>query len=208
MRANPPAIRILRTLLCAPVALAAVALFMSLTGCAPTKPLATAPYVDLDRFMGDWYVQGHIPAGAEEAAYNAVESYALEGETKVLTSYVFRKGGFDGKLKTLEPTGFVSDRETNATWGMRFIWPFKAEYLVGYVDAEYTETIIARSKRDYVWIMTREPEISPARYDALVERVRAMEYDVVELRRVPQRWPDEDHPVGQAGGNLARFTQK
>lgn len=158
--------------------------------------------------MGDWYVQGHIPASAEKTAHNAVESYARDGETKILTSYVFRKGSFDGKLKTMEPTGFVSNRETNATWGMRFLWPFKAEYLVGYVDADYTETIIARSKRDYVWIMTREPEISADRYDALALRVGAMGYDLAELRRVPQQWPDEDHPVAAAEGDLARFTRR
>ncbi len=190
------------------LALATASLSLSLVGCAPTKPLATAPYVDLDRFMGDWYVQGHIPASSEKTAHNAVESYARDGETRILTSYVFRKGAFDGKVKTMEPTGFVSNEQTNATWGMRFLWPFKAEYLVGYVDNAYSETIIARSKRDYVWIMTRDPEISNERYSALVERVRAMEYDVTELRRVPQRWPDPEHPVAAAGGDLARYTRE
>ncbi|MEM8712504.1 MAG: lipocalin family protein, partial [Planctomycetota bacterium] len=91
--------------------------------CAPLEPLPTERAVDLDRFMGDWYVQGHVPVGSESTAHNAVESYAREGDsTKILTSYVFRKKGFDGKLKTMEPVGFVDDEDTNATWGMRFIW--------------------------------------------------------------------------------------
>ena len=40
--------------------------------CAPTRPLATVPHVDLGRFMGDWYVQGHIPVGSEADAFNGV----------------------------------------------------------------------------------------------------------------------------------------
>lgn len=180
---------------------------MAIIGCAPTKPLATVPFVDLDRFMGDWYVQGHVPTGTEKHAFNAVESYARDGETKILTSYAFRKRAFDGDLKVMEPTGFVSNQETNAHWGMRFIWPFKAEYLVAHLDEDYSETIIARSKRDYAWIMTRDPVISEERFDALVARLAGMEYDTSDVRRVPQRWPDPEHPVSKANGDMARFTR-
>ena len=175
--------------------------------CAPTLPLATVPHVDLGRFMGDWYVQGHIPVGSEADAYNGVESYALADDGRILTSYVFREGSFDGDLEVLEPVGFVQDRETNAEWGMRIIWPFKAQYLVAHLDDEYSETIIARARRDYAWIMTRDPVISDERFDGLVARLGDMGYDVAEVRRVPQRWPDQGHPVTDAGGDLARFPR-
>ena len=56
------------------------------------------------------------------------------------------------------------------------------------VDPEYTETIIARSALDYVWIMAREPEISEADYARLAQRVADLGYDVSKLQRVPQRW--------------------
>ena len=177
--------------------------------CSSHEPLETAPLVELDRFMGDWFVQGHIPASSEKNAYNGVESYAREGSGKILTSYVFRDGGFDADIEIMEPTGYVLDRETGAEWGMRFAWwfPFKLEYLVAYVDDAYSETIIARTKRDYVWIMTRDAEISDERYAALLERVAAMGYDAADVRRLPQRWPDPGHPVSDADGNLARFTR-
>jgi len=171
---------------------------MSLVGCASHPPLPTEPFVDLERFMGDWYVQGHIPASAEADAFNAVESYALEGDRKVLTAYAFRDGGFDGEIEVMEPTGYVRDDATNAEWGMKFYWLFSAEYLVAHVDDDYTETIIARSARDYVWIMTRDPEISEARYERLVGMVEALGYDTEDLRRVPQRWPDAEHPAATA----------
>ena len=182
-------------------------LLLALAGCASHPPLPTVEDLDLERFMGDWYVQAHIPVGSEKTAYNGVESYALDDKGRVLTSYVFRKGSFDGKLEVMEPVGFVSAGSA-ALWGMRFIWPFKAEYRVSHVDDDYSETIIARTKRDYAWIMTREPEISDERLQVLTDTLAELGYDTTKLRRVPQRWPDEEHPVTQAEGSLATYTRR
>lgn len=138
--------------------------------------------------MGDWYVIAHIPANAEKDAYNAIESYRLEDDGSIATTFTFREGGFDGEPKKMTPRGFVEDTESNAVWGMRFVWPFKAEYLVAYLDDEYQTTIIARTKRDYAWIMARTPEIPEQRYRSLVDRLEKLGYDTSELRKVPQRW--------------------
>ena len=92
-----------------------------LVGCqtAPTTPIATVERVDLERFMGDWYVIANIPTFIERDAYNAVESYRLTDEGAVATTFTFRQGGFDGERKVYTPTGFVRDRESNAVWGIR-----------------------------------------------------------------------------------------
>lgn len=189
-----------------PGALAASMLLLMLSACASHPPQRQVEDLDLQRFMGDWYVQAHIPTRTERNAYNGVESYALDDDGRVLTSYVFRKGAFDADLKVMEPTAFVTD-ESNSKWGMRFIWPFKAEFLVSFIDSEYTETIIARTKRDYVWVMTRAPQISDERITALTAQVAELGYDLSELRVVPQRWPDPGHPVSKANGSLALYTR-
>ncbi|MEO0653041.1 MAG: lipocalin family protein [Planctomycetota bacterium] len=181
---------------------------LALAGCASRPPLPTVQEVDLERFMGDWYVQAHIPAGAEKNAYNGVESYALGEDGEILTSYVFREGAFDGALETKEPKGVVRDTTTNATWGMQFFWPLEFEYLVAHLDSSYSETIIARTKRDYAWIMTRDPMISDERMESLTARLAEMGYDTGKLRRVPQQWPDDEHPVSKAGGDLATWTRE
>lgn len=158
-----------------------------------SAPMATVPRVDVPRFMGDWYVLGAIPAEQEANAFNGVESYRLRpGNDDVIeTTYVFRDGGFGGELVTLEPVGYVDDEGDGARWGMKFWWwqgPFRLEYLVVWLDADYTRTIIGRSKRDYVWIMARTPELPEAQWNELVQAVADLGYDVTKLRRVPQRW--------------------
>ena len=162
-------------------------LLAALIGCSSHPPMPTVESVDLERFMGDWYVIAHIPADIEKNAFNAIESYRLADDGTIETTYTFNEGSFDGEAKEYNPKGFVRDRETNAKWGMQFVWPIKADYRIVYLDPEYRTTIIGRTKRDYVWVMAREKKIDEARYQSLVDRVGELGYDLTQLRRVPQR---------------------
>jgi len=163
-------------------------------GLPPLQPIQQR--VDLERFMGDWYVLASIPIDlpfvSEADSYNGVESYRLTDEGVIETTYTFRDGGFDGPLKTQRPTGFIHDRETNAEWRMQFIWPFKAAYLIVHLDDDYERTIIGVPDRGHAWIMARTPSIPADEYQALVGRLVELGHDVSKLRRVPQRWPAPD----------------
>jgi apolipoprotein D and lipocalin family protein len=160
---------------------------MSLAACSGTlPPVRSVAHVDLDRFMGDWFVIASIPTFIEQNAYNAVESYERTGENLVATTFRFNQGSFDGPLKTYTPTGYVSDDPSNAIWGMQFIWPIKADYRVMYLSEDYTRTVIGRNKRDYVWIMARTPEIADADYKTLIDLIADQGYDVSKIRRIPQ----------------------
>jgi len=150
--------------------------------------MQTVDYVDLDRFMGKWYVIANIPTFLEKDAYNAVETYTMNDDGTIDTEFTFRKGGFDGEEKGFNPKGFVTDTESNALWGMRFIWPIKADYRIVYLDDDYTQTVIGRQKRDYVWIMARTPTIPDEDYAKIMEFVESIGYDTSEIQKVPQQW--------------------
>lgn len=161
----------------------------SLFGCQSLSkpPLDTVDYVDIERFMGDWYVIANIPTFIEEEAYNAVESYSLNEDRTIATTFTFREGSFDGELKTYHPKGFVENTETNAVWGMQFVWPIKADYRIVYLTEDYSQVIIGRNKRDYVWIMARTPQIPAEDYQHMLKLIAEMDYDTSEVRKVPQQ---------------------
>ncbi len=167
-----------------------IAALASLLGaCAAERPeMETVDYVDLERFMGDWYVIANIPTFIEKGAHNAVETYAMNPDGTIDTTFRFRAGSFDGKLKEYNPRGFIRDTETNALWGMRFIWPIKADYRIIFLNEDYTQTIIGRQKRDFVWIMAREPEISEEDYQEMIRYIESIGYDINDVQRVPQQW--------------------
>ncbi len=163
---------------------------MFLYGCATARPpLKTVESVDIQRFMGSWYVIACIPTLIETKAFNAVETYQLRPDGTIDTLFTFNKGDFNGPLKRYHPHGFVVDRVNYSTWGMQFLWPFKSEYLITSLSPDYRETVIGRSKRDYFWIMARTPEIPDADYTRLISELATQGYDVTKVRKVPQRWP-------------------
>ena len=160
-----------------------------LGGCqASMPPIEPVDYVDLERFMGDWYVIANIPTFIEEGAHNAVESYRLDEDGTIATTFSFRKDAFDGPEKTYNPRGFVRDTGTNAVWGMQFIWPFKGDYRIIHLTDDYSVTVIGRNKRDYVWLMARTPELDQDLYDEAVSVIAEAGYDTAKLQNVPQRW--------------------
>jgi len=164
-----------------------LAVGMMLGGCSGnTRPIPPVAHVDVPRFMGDWYVIAHIPSRPEREAFDAVESYALRPDGRIQTTFRYRKGSFQAPVKTMHPIGTVKEGTGGAIWGMQFIWPIQAEYVIVYLDAEYQQTIVGRSKRDYMWLMARTPTISDADYQAAMTRIAALGYDLSQVRRVPQ----------------------
>lgn len=161
---------------------------LTLAACSSPSPIRTATAVDLERFMGDWYVIANIPTFIETNAYNAVESYRLAEDGTVPTTFTFREGGFEGPLKTYHPTGYILDTRSNAVWGMQFIWPIKADYRIVFLDESYSQTVIGRTARDYVWLMARTPEIPDSDYQRFLMLIAEEGYDVSKVRKVPQRW--------------------
>lgn len=167
-------------------------ILLVMTGCsASLPPLKTADSVDIKRFMGPWYVIACIPTFIETKAYNGVETYTLNPDGTIDTLFTFNKGSFDGPPKRYNPRGFIVDTVNNSTWGMQFIWPIKAEYLITHLNEDYTRTVIGRNKRDYVWIMARTPQIPEDDYQRLVKELEDQGYDIAKLRKVPQRWPND-----------------
>lgn len=167
----------------------ALLLTSALAGCAsapPRPPVALAPQVDLARFMGDWYVIANIPTFLEKGAHNAVESYRLDTDGSIATTFTFNAGAPDGPKRRYHPRGFVREEGNNAVWGMRFVWPIKADYRIAYVSPDYAQTVIAREKRDYVWIMARTPTIPEADLQRLIDFAGQQGYDTSKIERVPQ----------------------
>jgi len=155
------------------------------TGCQSRPPIQTVDRMDLERFMGAWYVLASIPTPFETAVYNGIETYRLAEDGTVATTFTFNKGGFDGPRKIYRARGFVRDAQAQTVWDMQFVWPFKAEYRVVYLDAGYAQAVIGRTKRDYVWIMAREPDIADADYARILKFLEAQGYDLGKLVKVP-----------------------
>ena len=174
-----------------------------MTGCALNDaPLPTAENVNINRFMGRWYVHGYTPIIVDKDAHNAIEHYRLDAEKKIQTTYQFRNGGFDADIKTLTPVGWVDEKiDSNAQWRMQFIWPFTSDYIILHLDADYTETIFAHPSRKYAWVMLRSDIVSDADYDRLLTKLKAVGYDIGLMRKLPHDWSGEAARLAEMEAN-------
>ncbi len=175
------------------LSLVLVALVLSACQTRSYPPLRLADSVDVPRFMGPWYVIACIPSFIERHEYNAIETYRLDAAGRIRTVFIFNAGSFDGPARRLSPVGFVTAGTRGTVWGMRFVWPIRADYRLMYVAADYSQTVVGREKRDYAWIMARSPTMPDADYQRLAALLRGQGYDTTRLRKVPQRGVVAEH---------------
>ena len=171
------------------IVLASLALLVACAALRPSdrNPVTLVTDVDLARFMGDWYVIASIPTFIERGAHNAVETYRLDADGTVATTFSFNADASDGPVKVYRSQGFVLDDKSKAIWGQQYFWPVKADYRISFLSPDYQRTVITREKRDYVWIMARTPTISSQDFNQLVQFVESQGYDPGKLTKVPQR---------------------
>lgn len=168
---------------------------LGLFGCASPSavekkfgPLQTVQRVELNRFMGDWYVIANIPTFVEQGAHNAIERYTWNDKAqRIDVLFRFRKDRFDGPCKEMTQKGFVVNHTTNAQWRVQPFWPLKLPYLIIDLAEDYSYTVIGVPDRAHVWIMARTPTMAPALLERLTARLAAVGYDIDKLQRVPQQ---------------------
>lgn len=171
-----------------PILLCLSTLF-GLSACSVDRPpIRLASQVDLERFMGPWYVIANIPTFIETEAFNAVETYRRDPDGGIATTFTFRQGGFEGPERQYHPKGQVVDPASGAVWTMTFLWPFRSDFRIVYVSPDYSTTVIGREARDYVWIMARTPTLSEDTRQFLIDLVVQEGYDRDKIQLVPQRW--------------------
>ena len=159
-----------------------------MVGCASgprrgDQPMPLAPFVDLDRFMGTWYVHGYTPTVIDQNAFNPTETYQRGKNGRILTTYRFNAGAAEGPAKEYHPKGRVFDQTSNAEWRMTFFGVITSPYLILYVNDDYTQTVIGHPGRTMAWIMTRSPEIDEATYVTLRAELETRAFDLIKFQR-------------------------
>ena len=171
-------------------------LFIIIKGCISSDKgvqpkMDTVNYVDLERFMGDWYVIANIPTILEKRATNATESYKLDKDGSIKTTFTYYKDSPEGEKVVTNPRGFVVDTTTNAEWRMRFFRLLNFPFYIIHLDEDYTNTVIGMPSRKYVWIMSRLPYMEETTYSSILLELAKIGYDTSLIQRVMQDW-DED----------------
>lgn len=158
---------------------------------APRTPLPTpAEPVDVQRFLGRWYIIANIPYIGERGDVGSYVEYHARDDGRIDDRYFYRDGSFDEPLEKRSGVARIVDTATNAHWEAQFIWPLWFSFHVLYVDEDYRYTVIGHPDRDLGWIYARAPQIDPQALDALFDRLIAAGYRREQFVLIPQLPPE------------------
>lgn len=159
----------------------------SFVGCAtvPRSP-RTVAHVDLHRYLGKWYVIANIPYFLENGKVASYDTYSMRPDGRMNNVFTFRKGSFDAPEQNWHGIAWVVDRDSNAEWRVRFIWPLYSTYLVLELDPEYRWAVVATPGHKLLWVLARERELNDVTYTEILKKIAGQGYDTNRISKVPQ----------------------
>jgi apolipoprotein D and lipocalin family protein len=93
----------------------------------------------------------------------------------------------NGEKSGIKGKAFVVENSGNAKLEVQFFWPFKGKYWIIDLDSNYTYAVVGHPNREYLWILSRTPQMDQAVYDGILERVKAKGFDLAKLQVTLQR---------------------
>lgn len=149
--------------------------------------MKTVERIELDRYMGDWYVIANIPNRAERNCVDSIESYELRTDGRINNRFACRNGSFEAPMESrLDTIATVYDKTTNAEWRVRF-YMVPVKYLVIDLDSAYQWAVVGHPSRDLGWVLARTKTLSEETYSGILERLKQQGYDVSKFVRIAQK---------------------
>lgn len=180
----------------AAVALAAAATLQPATARAQTPaPVRTVPFVDLDRYAGDWFEIARFPNRFQRQCVGDVRaSYARRPDGRL--DVVNRCRTADGQTEARGVARIV-DEQAFARLKVRFapawlswlpsVW---GDYWIVGLAPDYSWAVVGDPGRDYLWILARAPHLDDESAAAARATARDNGFDIERLVPTPQAGAD------------------
>jgi apolipoprotein D and lipocalin family protein len=171
-----------------PCLMVTISLIGSIIAAAADKatPLQTVDRVDLNRYMGKWYEIASFPQRFQKGCVASSATYTLRKDGSVEVFNQCSDKTLEGKLRDAKGKAWVVNSKSNAKLKVRFFWPFTGDYWIIDLDNDYQYAVVGHPNRNYLWILSRSPQMDAATYDGIIERLKKQHYDVNRLKKTLQ----------------------
>lgn len=151
--------------------------------------------VELQRYQGKWYEIASIPSRFQpKAGKNTTATYTLQPDGTV---HVLNETWVDGKRASIEGSAWKVDPNSDeAKLKVRFwvppflpLIPVNGDYWIMLLDPEYRWALVGQPSRQYLWVLSRTPQLSEDVYAELLAHAEKEGYDVSKLHKTVH---DED----------------
>ena len=139
--------------------------------------MKTVNYVDIERFMGKWFVTAIVPNMIENGATNASDIYELNPDGTIAITYDAIK---DGKKKQIKQKGTILNKESNADWTIQMKKPYvpflKFPFKIILIDPNYKYMAVGYPDNKMGWIMNRDTNMDESLYESILVELEEFGY--------------------------------
>jgi len=127
--------------------------------------------IDIEKFMGKWYVISLVPNFVEKGCTNSSDTYTLNDDGTIGIQYYAVK---DGKERSIKQKGFVNDLEPGR-WDIQFLKPYipfyRAPYEVVILDSNYEYMVVGYPDNSFGWIFSRKTLLTEDVYEGILNEL-------------------------------------
>ena len=161
--------------------------FLVIGGCQnipkKTSPeLRVVPQVDIERYLGKWYEIALYPNWFERGCYRSTAFYEKLDDGQIKVTNRCRMYRPDGELNEAIGIASIVDKKTNAKLEVQFFWPFKGDYWIIDLDQDYKYSVVSEPGRQYLWILSRSPNMDNQTLETLKAKIREKGFDLGYLK--------------------------
>jgi apolipoprotein D and lipocalin family protein len=160
-------------------------------GCSVPKEMSTEfiPIVksfNIQKYLGTWYEVARLPNSFEKGLDKVTATYSLRDNGTIA---VLNKGydSTSGQWKSANGKARFKQPDAGALLEVSFFWIFYADYKVIELDTmNYSYAMVTSSSKEYLWILSRTPQMDETHYLGLVQKAGAWGFNVPALYKVLQ----------------------
>lgn len=159
---------------------------------APAPALTPIASLDVPRYMGTWYEIAKYPNSFQKkcvADTRADYSLRPDGKLQVINRCRMANGEVNEAIGAARQLGETNSPKLEVRFApawLSFISAVWGDYWVIDLDPAYQLVAVSEPTREYLWVLSRTPQVAPAAYDALLARLAGQGFDLKRLTLSPQ----------------------
>ena len=152
----------------------------------------TISSLDVPRYMGTWYEIAKFPNWFQKkcvANTKAEYSIRADGNLKVLNSCKTASGEITDAEGTAKQVGAKDSPKLLVRFApawLSFLPMVWGDYWVIDLDPQYQVAAVSDPKREYLWVLSRTPQLDKKVYEELLQRLQSQQFDVRKLELTTQ----------------------
>ncbi len=154
---------------------------------AQAKAVTTVEYVDLTRYVGQWYEIAAMPQWFQKQCVGDVTAnYKTlpNGRIQVINGCLTDKGVVTtttGEAKVTDSNSNSKLRVTFAKIFRKYIYSFGGDYWIIDLEPNYNYAVIGNPTREYGWILARQPSLPDQDLLAIEANLKSQGYDTCKF---------------------------